>query len=59
MLVKQTNDQIREYDISSSFCGVGFRAIQLTHKDFTRLFESPDPMAILEQLYSRMAFPNE
>lgn len=58
MKVVLLDDTVREYPVSAEFCGVGFKSVTLTAKDFEKLTDCPDLQAWFEKVFSRMA-PDE
>lgn len=55
MKVVLLDGEEREYPVAANFCGVGFRSITLTSKDFEKLAKCPDLAAWVENIHSRMA----
>ena len=44
----------REYSVTQNYCGVGFRSVTLTAKDFELLVTAPDLRDEIEKIASRM-----
>ena len=47
-------EELREYNVAASFCGVGFEYVQLNAKDLEHLSSCPDLKAWIESIQSRM-----
>ena len=59
MKVVLLDDTEREYSVDQNYCGVGFKSVTLTAKDFELLSAAPDLHEVVEKIASRMVPAHE